>query len=87
MGVCGGVCYVSLSLLLMSPYRRVLCIPWTQKVTNIEVLARMRKEKELLPMLKKRKLQYLGHALCSEKCKILHVILEGKIVGKYSIGR
>jgi ribosomal 50S subunit-associated protein YjgA (DUF615 family) len=68
-------------------YRRILCISWIQKVSNIEVLARMRKEKELLVTVKKKKLQYLGHILRGRKYEILRVILEGKISGKRSIGR
>lgn len=42
-------------------YRRMLKIPWTQKVTNIEVLRRMKKEPELVNTVKCRKLGYLGH--------------------------
>ncbi len=68
-------------------YRRILRIPWVQKVTNNEVLVRMKKDRELLFTLKKRKLTYLGHVLRGEKYEILRVILEGKIVGKRSVGR
>ena len=65
-------------------YRRILRISWIKKVTNIEVLTRMNKERELLITLKKRKLQYV---LRGEKYEILRLILEGNIVGKRSIGR
>ena len=54
---------------------------------RIGVLARMRKDKELLLTIKKRKIQYLGHVLRGEKYEMLRVILQGKISGKRSIGR
>lgn len=45
----------------MFVYRRMLQIPWIDKVNNVEVLRRMKKEIELLATIKKRKLQYIGH--------------------------
>ncbi|CAG9835815.1 unnamed protein product [Diabrotica balteata] len=44
-------------------YRRILKIPWTDKITNSVVLRRMNKERELLITIKRRKLEYLGHVL------------------------
>ena len=68
-------------------YRRMLKIPWIQRVTNVKVLRRMQKEAELLNTIERRKLQYLGHILRGEKYGILHLILQGKIDGRRSIGR
>ena len=68
-------------------YRRILRISWTQKVTNIEVLRRMNKSKEILQTVKERKLQYLGQIMRGEIYEILRLIIEGKIAGKRSIGR
>ena len=71
----------------MWTYRRLLSIPWTDRVTNEEVLRRMKKQRELLTNIKKRKTAYLGHILRNEKYKILQLILEKKIEGKRGIGR
>uniref|UniRef100_A0A8D9EXQ6 Uncharacterized protein n=1 Tax=Cacopsylla melanoneura TaxID=428564 RepID=A0A8D9EXQ6_9HEMI len=71
----------------MWSYRRILRIPWTDRVTNIEVLNRMGKEVEVLYDIKRRKLSYLGHVMRGPKYEILHLIIQGKIVGKRSVGR
>ena len=42
-------------------YRRMLKISWTQKVTNKEVLSRMKMKKRLLTIIQLRKLKYFGH--------------------------
>lgn len=68
-------------------YRRILKISWTERVPNEEVLRKMNKEKEVLLTIKKRKLQYLGHVMRGEKYQLLQLIVQGKIVGKRSIGR
>lgn len=68
-------------------YRRILRISWTERVTNVEVLRRMQKEKELILTIKKRKLQYLGHVMRGDKYQLLQLIIQGKIMGKRSIGR
>ena len=39
----------------MWTYRRLLSIPWTDRVTNEEVLRRMKKQRELLTNIMKRK--------------------------------
>uniref|UniRef100_A0A8D9BDT9 Uncharacterized protein n=1 Tax=Cacopsylla melanoneura TaxID=428564 RepID=A0A8D9BDT9_9HEMI len=68
-------------------YRRMLRIPWTDRVTNVEVLRRMNKNMELEHTIKKRKLEYLGHILRGTKYKMLNLILEGRIEGRRSRGR
>uniref|UniRef100_A0A8D8X732 Uncharacterized protein n=1 Tax=Cacopsylla melanoneura TaxID=428564 RepID=A0A8D8X732_9HEMI len=68
-------------------YRRILKISWMQKITNVEVLNRMQKEKELLQTIKERKIQYLGHILRGEKYALLQLIFQGNIEGKRSRGR
>lgn len=69
-------------------YRRVLRISWVDHVTNEEVLRRMRKEKEILYQVKKRKLEYLGHIMRNpERYRLLQLILQGKIQGRRSVGR
>lgn len=55
--------------------------------TNTEVLRRMDKELEVLNEVKKRKLVYLGHIMWGSKYEILHLISQGKIMSKRSIGK
>uniref|UniRef100_A0A8D8SJ40 Craniofacial development protein 2 n=2 Tax=Cacopsylla melanoneura TaxID=428564 RepID=A0A8D8SJ40_9HEMI len=80
-------CERKLQAFEMWSYRRILRIPWTDRVTNIEVLNRMGKEVEVLYDIKRRKLSYLGHVMRGPKYEILHLIIQGKIVGKRSVGR
>lgn len=68
-------------------YRRMWRIPWTDRITNAEVLNRMQKECEIINTMKKRKLQYLGHIMRGQKYTLLQLIVQGKISGKRSIGR
>lgn len=71
----------------MWTYRRLLKIPWTDRVTNEEVLRQMRKERELLTIVKKRKVGYFGHIMRNSQYKLLQLIIEGKIEGRRGIGR
>ena len=69
-------------------YRRIMRIPWTERVTDVEVLRRLQqKEKVLILTIKKHKLQYLGHVMRGDKYQLLQLIIQGKIMGKRSIGR
>jgi hypothetical protein len=68
-------------------YRRIHRISWTEKVTNIEVLQRMKKECEVIKTVKIRKIQYLGHIMRGEKYVLLRLIMQGKIQGKRNPGR
>ena len=63
-------------------HRRMLKIPWTDLVSNTEVLRRARAERELLSIVKVRKISYLGHVLRGGKYHLLHLILKGKIEGR-----
>ncbi|KAL1447598.1 hypothetical protein WDU94_009869 [Cyamophila willieti] len=69
-------------------YRRMLKISWKDKVTNTEVLNRMKKGKEILKTIKIRKLQYLGHVMRNEnRYLLLQKILQGKVEGRRGRGR
>ena len=48
---------------VMSIYRIVLKISWTEKITNEEVLRRMGTGREIVRQLKMRELQYIGHLI------------------------
>lgn len=68
-------------------YRRILRISWVERVTNVEVMRRIRKEKEVIMTIKRRKLLYMGHVMRGEKYQLLQVIMQGKVQGKRSVGR
>lgn len=68
-------------------FRRLLKISWTQHIPNDEVLRRVRRERELLTTIKRRKTAYLGHIYRNNKYDILKLIIEGKIEGKRGPGR
>ncbi|KAF6214379.1 hypothetical protein GE061_009119 [Apolygus lucorum] len=64
-------------------YRRLLRISWVDRVTNAQVLHGMGcSQPELLYIVKKRKLEYLGHVLRNEeKYRLLQNVLQGKVKG------
>ena len=68
-------------------YRRMLQISWVQRVRNDEVLRRVKKSRELMKNIKRRKVAYLGHVLRYERYHLLQTIMMGKIEGKRRVGR
>ena len=66
-------------------YRRVLKMPWTEKITNKEVLRRMGTDREIVRQFKTRKLQYLGHLIRHNSSQLQ--LIEGHIEGRLSCGR
>uniref|UniRef100_A0A8D8VWR7 Uncharacterized protein n=1 Tax=Cacopsylla melanoneura TaxID=428564 RepID=A0A8D8VWR7_9HEMI len=72
----------------MWTYRRILKISWMDKVSNVRVLQKLDKEKEIMLTVKSRKLEYLGHIIRNEtKYELLKSILQGKVFGKRGVGR
>ena len=65
-------------------YRRMLRLSWTKKVTNEEVLKRIREGRTLMKRIRKRQLEFLGHVMRKEKLENLTVT--GKIEGTRSRG-
>ena len=55
-------------------YRRMLRIPWTARVSNVEVMDRMGKELEVL--YKIRRLEYFGHIIHNGKYRLLQLEIE-----------
>ncbi|KAI5732155.1 hypothetical protein M8J77_022354 [Diaphorina citri] len=69
-------------------YRRMLRISWKDKIRNTEVMAKMKKNVELVDTIKARKLEYFAHIMRNEhKYGLLQLILQGKITGRRSRGR
>ena len=65
--------------------RRMLRISWIEKVSNEEVLRKAGVERSLMKVIRKRQMQFLGHAMRSEGMK--NLMLTGNIEGKRSKGR
>ena len=66
-------------------YHRVLTIPWTEKITNEEVLRRMRTGREIVRQFKTKKLQHLGHLIRHNASQLQ--VIEGTIESRRSRGR
>ena len=69
----------------MWTYRRILKITWRDRVSNQEVLRRMRTKRSLITSVKKRKLDYFGHLIRNDGLQ--RELLEGKIDGRRGRGR
>ncbi|CAG9837549.1 unnamed protein product, partial [Diabrotica balteata] len=85
------LCYSDQSLgtkmRIMWIYRRILKISYVDHFTNVEVLQRMRKEKEVLNLVKQRKLEYLGHVMRNEeKYQIFQLVMQSKVFGRIGPG-
>jgi hypothetical protein len=55
-------------------------ISWTDRVRNEEVLHRVKEERNILHIIKRRKANWIGHSL-RRNCLLKHVI-EGKLEGR-----
>ena len=69
-----------LEALEMWTYRRMLRIPWTAKVTNERVLNRVNEKRQIMNMIRKRKLSFFGHLVRREN--IHRRLQEGYIEGR-----
>ena len=76
---------IRLNTMEMWIYRRIVKIPWTDKVSNKEVPARMRKERWLLSKIRMRQSKFFGHVYRHETMEKLAV--SGMIEGKRKRGR
>lgn len=65
--------------------RKMMRIPYTDHVTNVEVLRRTNSKRFLRDEITKRKLQYFGHIVRREK--IQRLLMDGKIEGCRGRGR
>ncbi|KMQ90631.1 endonuclease-reverse transcriptase [Lasius niger] len=60
----------------------MLCISWINRVSNAEVLVRMNTAPEIIPTVKRRKLEYFWHVTRGEKYRFLQLIMQRKIEGR-----
>ena len=63
----------------------MLKISWTEKVTNKEVLSRMKMKKRLFTIIQIRKLKYFGHI--NRHSSMQTTLLNGRVNGKRGRGR
>lgn len=68
-------------------YRRILRIPWSDRISNREVLRRIDQECHLVTTIKQRKIAYLGHLMRNEKYKLIQKLIKAKIEGTRPRGR
>ena len=66
-------------------YRRMMRIPWTARVTNVEVLRRAGVGRCLVQKIRRRQLQFLGHIVRAEELE--SDCLLGRIDGTRARGR
>jgi hypothetical protein len=70
-------------------WRRMEKISWTDRVRNEEVLHRVKKQRNIVHTIKRRKAKWIGHIL-RRNCLLKHVIegkLEGRIESSITRGR
>jgi hypothetical protein len=60
-------------------YFRTLRIPWTSRISKVEVLNRMSEEMEVLNEIKRRRLEYFGHIIRNEKYRLLQLGWRGRL--------
>ena len=66
-------------------FRRMERVSWKQRMKNTIVLKKVGTKRQLLAIIKERKLKYFGHIKRSNS--IQKFILEGKVKGKRGVGR
>ncbi len=66
-------------------YRRIGKVSWTEKQTNEAVLNRLQVKRELLSVIRRRKLSYFGHISRHESLQ--KATLEGMVEGNRTRGR
>jgi len=59
-------------------------ISWTDHVRRVEVLQRVKEERNILQTTKRRKAKWTGHILCKER--LLKHVIEGKKKGRIDGG-
>jgi hypothetical protein len=64
-------------------WRRMEKISWTDRVRNEEVLHRVKEERNILHIIKRRKAKWSGHIFC-RNC-LLKSVIEGKLEGRTEV--
>ena len=76
-----------LSAFEMWAYRSMLRISWTEKVTNEEVLRKVRCDKRLYNIIQTKNLKYFGHIILQNGDTLPKTLIDGKVKGLRGRGR
>jgi len=71
----------------MKSIRKILRVSWTQKKTNEWVLEAAGVERDLLNLIKRRKLSYFSHVMRKEGDCLEKEIMQGTVPGARKQGR
>ena len=66
-------------------YRRMFRISYMDKITNDEVLQRAKAKRQLISVIRDRKMRYFGHLV--RRNELQRLLLDGKVEGKRRKGR
>ena len=66
-------------------YRRMMKIAWTERVSNEQVLIRVGAKRELMRMVRRRQLRFLGHVM--RRHQIENICIIGRLEGRRARGR
>jgi ribosomal 50S subunit-associated protein YjgA (DUF615 family) len=66
-------------------WRRMLKVPWTDKITNENILKQVNEKRKTIKELRKTQLRFIGHIL--RKGKLENIVSVGKIRGRKDRGR
>jgi len=69
----------------MRIWRRMLKVSWTQRVTNEEIMRRVKTKRELMTSICKRQLKFVGHI--ERKGGFESICMTGKMEGRRERGR
>ena len=61
-------------------YRRMMRIPWTAKITNVEVRNEIKTQRKLIINIRKRPSSFFGHVM--RRGSLEHTVITGKIEGR-----
>ena len=68
-------------------YRRMLRISWKERRTNDSVMLELNTTRQLLGLVLRRKLSFLGHTHREGGCQLVKTVIQGKVTGKRRRGR
>jgi hypothetical protein len=66
-------------------WRRMLKVPWTDKITNENILKQINEKRKTIKELRKKQSRFIGHIL--RKGKLENIVTTGKINGRKDRGR
>ena len=71
----------------MRCYRRILNVRWHKKITNEEIRKRMGSQRNIIQIIKERKLNLFGHICRMEDSRLVKEVVFGEMERKIKRGR